>query len=147
MSTATGIVELSKPSLFLEKGSPERTATQTVLVHVLETALRLLHPIMPFITEEIWQTLPEGVRAEGRGTREEGRKGKAESIMIAAYPVADEKLINAEIERDMQLIMDLILAIRNIRGEMNVAPSMQIHAIVKVENREIGEHLEKRAGT
>ena len=66
--------------------------------------------------------------------------------MVAAYPVADEQLINAGIERDMQMVMDLILAIRNIRGEMNIAPSMQITAIVKVENRELGEHLEKSAG-
>ncbi len=131
-------LELSKPALSREKGSPERTATQTVLVHVLENALRLLHPIMPFITEEIWQTLPEAVRNE-KGS------GKGESIMIAAYPAADEKLIDAGIERDMQLVMDTILAIRNIRGEMNIAPSMQIRANVKVETGELGEHLEKSA--
>ncbi len=61
---------------------------------------------MPFITEEIWQTLPEKVRAQGPGAR-----GKGESIMVSTYPVADEKLINAEIEQDMQMVMDLILAI------------------------------------
>jgi len=132
-------LELSKPSLYLDTGSPERTATQTVLVHVLETALRLLHPIMPFITEEIWQTLPE----ERRSQKSEGRK---DSIMIAAYPVADEKLINAEIERDMQMVMDLIMAIRNIRGEMNIVPSLQISVIVKVKDQELGNHLEKSAG-
>jgi valyl-tRNA synthetase len=129
-------LELSKPALYEEKGSPARTETQTVLAHVLETVLRLLHPIMPFITEEIWQTLPEAVRSQESGVR-------SESIMIAAYPVADEKRINPEIEQDMQMVMDLILSVRNIRGEMNIAPSMQIAAIVKVENREIGEHLEK----
>jgi valyl-tRNA synthetase len=134
-------LELSKPALYLDKGSPSRTATQTMLARVLETALRLLHPIMPFITEEIWQTLPETVRDQGPGTM-----GKVASIMVAGYPVADERLINAEIERDMQLIMDLILAIRNIRGEMNIAPSMQIHAIVKVDNGELVGHLEKSAG-
>ncbi len=66
--------------------------------------------------------------------------------MVAEYPVADENLINAEIERDMQMVMDLILAIRNIRGEMNIAPSLQISVIVNVETRELGEHLEKSAG-
>ena len=55
-------------------------------------------------------------------------------------------MINPEIERDMQMVMDLILAIRNIRGEMNIAPSLQIKAIVKVEKRDMGEHLEKSAG-
>ncbi len=127
-------LELSKPALYEEKGSLARTATQTVLAHVLETALRLLHPIMPFITEEIWQTLPDKVRVKG------------ESIMIATYPVADENLINPGIEQDMQMVMDLIMAIRNIRGEMNIAPSMQIRVIVKVENKALGEHLEKSAG-
>jgi valyl-tRNA synthetase len=97
---------------------------------------------MPFITEEIWQSLPEGVTRDwlGKITR------RPESILVAAYPVADEKLINAEIERDMQMVMDLILAIRNIRGEMNIAPSMQINVIVRVESKELGEHLEKSSG-
>jgi valyl-tRNA synthetase len=127
-------LELSKPALYEEKGSASRKATQTVLAHVLETALRLLHPIMPFITEEIWQTLPEGVRSE------------AQSIMISKFPAVDEKRINAEIEQDMQMVMDTILAIRNIRGEMNIAPSAQINVIVKVETKELGAHLEKSAG-
>ncbi len=129
-------LELSKPSLSREQGSPERAAAQTVLAHVLETALRLLHPVMPFITEEIWQTLPEKTRVRGQGSAA-GR----ESIMVAPYPQTDERLINTGIERDMQLVMDAILAIRNIRGEMNIAPSMQIKAIMKAENEETGEHL------
>jgi valyl-tRNA synthetase len=139
-------LELSKPALYEEKGSAQRKATQTMLAHVLETALRLLHPLMPFITEEIWQTLPEAVRSAECGVRSEKRNSRCESIMIAAYPVADEKMINAGIEQDMQMVMDLIMAIRNIRGEMNIAPSMQISVIVKVENKELGEHLEKSAG-
>jgi valyl-tRNA synthetase len=132
-------VELSKPSLSQEKGSPSRRAAQTALVTTLETALRLLHPIMPFITEEIWQKLPGGVRSQKSGVR-------SESIMIAAFPAADEKLINAGAERDMQMVMDAISAIRNIRGEMNVAPSMQIAAVVKVESKELGDHLKKNEG-
>jgi valyl-tRNA synthetase len=131
-------LELSKPSLSQEKGSAERRATQTVLVHVLETALRLLHPLMPFITEEIWQLIPEGVKREASGER----KG---SIMVAAYPAADERMIDKGIEQDMQMVMDLILAIRNIRGEMNIAPSMYISAHIKVETEELGQHLEKSA--
>ena len=129
-------LELSKPALFEEPGSASRKAAQTVLVHALETALRLLHPIMPFITEEIWQSLPEGARG----------RGAAESIMIAPFPVADAVLSNAEIEQDMQMVMDLIIAIRNIRGEMNIAPSLQISVIVKVDSEKLGEHLEKNAG-
>jgi len=131
-------LELSKPALNQEKGSASRSAAQTVLAYVLETALRLLHPIMPFITEEIWQTLPEKVRAQKPGAR-----GTGESIMVSSYPIADERMINAEIEQDMQMVMDTILAIRNIRGEMNIAPSVQINAIVKVGTQQLGEHLEK----
>ena len=66
--------------------------------------------------------------------------------MMAPYPEVDEKKIDAGIEKDMQLVMDTILAIRNIRGEMNIAPSMQISANVKVETEELGEHLERNAG-
>jgi valyl-tRNA synthetase len=133
-------LELSKPALNQEKGSAERKATQTVLAHALETSLRLLHPFMPFITEEIWQLIPRTASVAGKKST-----GAAESIMMAAYPEADEQMINPGIERDMQMVMDLIMAIRNIRGEMNIAPSMQIRAIVKVETPEIGEHLEKTA--
>ncbi len=139
-------LELSKPALMGDAGAASRKASQTVLAHVLETALRLLHPIMPFITEEIWQTLPEAVRSVECGMRNKKPGDKCESIMISPYPIADEKLINAEIEQDMQMVMDLIMAIRNIRGEMNIAPSMQIRAIVKVEKKLLGEHLEKSAG-
>jgi valyl-tRNA synthetase len=132
-------LELSKPALYEDKGSASRQATLTVLAHVLETALRLLHPIMPFITEELWQALPETIRSQDR-------RNKAKSIMVSAYPIADERMIDAGIERDMQMVMDLILAIRNIRGEMNIAPSLQINVIVKVETTELGDHLEKSAG-
>jgi len=139
-------LELSKPALMGDLGAAQRRATQTVLAHVLETALRLLHPIMPFITEEIWQNLPEAVRVQGPGFGIQKGKSIVESIMVAPFPVADDALMNAGIEQDMQMVMDLILAIRNIRGEMNIAPSMQITVIVKVENKELGEHLEKSAG-
>ena len=135
-------LELSKPALNQDKDSPARRNTQTVLAHVLEATLRLLHPIMPFITEEIWQTLPEGVRNAESGIRNNKLGGACESIMVASYPAADEKLINPGIEQDMQMVMDLIMAIRNIRGEMNIAPAMSITAIVKTENNQFGEHLE-----
>ncbi|OGW27606.1 MAG: valine--tRNA ligase [Nitrospirae bacterium GWC2_57_13] len=163
-------LELSKPGLNQEKGSPARKAAQTALVTTLEATLRLLHPIMPFITEEIWQKLPKAVRSAECGARnspsppergcasngagrpsppggeEKGEGAACDSIMISAYPQADEKLLNAGAEQDMQMVMDAISAIRNIRGEMNIPPSSQISAIIKVEDRELGEHLEKNAG-
>jgi valyl-tRNA synthetase len=129
-------VEFSKPALNQKEDPALRRSTQTTLVRALETALRLLHPIMPFITEEIWQKLPEGVRGKAKGE-------KAESIMVAAFPTEEEKLINPEAEQDMQMVMDLILAVRNIRGVMNIPPSTQLTVIVKPENGETGSHLEK----
>jgi valyl-tRNA synthetase len=109
-------LELSKPALNEEKGSARRKAAQTALAHVLETALRLLHPVMPFITEEIWQTLPESVRSAECGLGSEKADSRCESIMVSAYPQAVEKQIDPGVERDMQAVMDLIMAIRNIRG-------------------------------
>jgi valyl-tRNA synthetase len=139
-------LELSKPALNGDAGPAARKAAQTVLVRVLETWLRLLHPFMPFITEEIWQSLPEDVRNAKSALGSRGRRQSAgESIMIAPYPIADERLIDRTTEHDLQLVMDVILAIRNIRGEMNIAPSLQIKVVVKAENGETAAHLEKSA--
>jgi valyl-tRNA synthetase len=123
-------VELSKSSLKDENPSIRR-ASQTVLVVTLETTLRLLHPIMPFITEEIWQKLPVST------------KGTASSIMVSRFPKADEKLINIESERYMQPSMDITLVIRNIRGEMNIPPSARPEAVIKPENEEARKILEE----
>ncbi|MDO4450168.1 MAG: valine--tRNA ligase [Moraxella sp.] len=102
-------VELTKPVLNDPNISDERKAqVRYVLLSVMEVALRLTHPIMPFITEEIWQTLTPMI---GRG---------GESIMLAQYPIADESRINEQAENDMNWLQGLIGAVRNIRGEMNL---------------------------
>lgn len=132
-------LELSKPALSLDKRTSARKACQTALAYTLETVLRLLHPIMPFITEEIWQRLPEAVRG-----REKMARGV--SIMISGFPTADDRLMNPEAERDMQTVMEVISAVRNIRGEMNIPPGLQIAAIVKSEDAELAAHLETNAG-
>ncbi len=89
---------------------------QAVLYTVLEQLLRLLHPLMPFITEEIWQALP--------GSR------PVASLMLADYPTGAELPVDAEGARRMELIMDVVKAIRNIRGEMDVPPGKQIAAVL-----------------
>ena len=81
----------------------------------LETTLRLLHPFMPFITEEIWQRLPH----------------EGDSIMIAAYPSATRRQIDAAAERDLAVVMGAVTAIRNIRGEMRVPPGVTLAATAK----------------
>jgi valyl-tRNA synthetase len=92
-----------------------------VLVHTLETSLRLLHPYMPFVTEELWQNLKVVLPAEWQ---------PAESIMIAPYPVADDKALDPEAERVMEAVIDIIHSIRNARAEHRVEATKWITACV-----------------
>jgi valyl-tRNA synthetase len=108
-------LEMAKISLYRASDPAERGRTQDTLVAVLETTLRLLHPFMPFITEEIWQRLP----AHG------------DSIMIAPYPKVARGQADAGAEREMALIMDTVTAIRNIRGEMRISPATTLGVTVR----------------
>jgi len=108
-------LEIAKLDLYRSDEPARRLATQHTLVTTLEATLRLLHPFMPFITEEIWQRLP--------------REG--DSIMIAPYPKPVRRRVDATAEREMGVVMGVVTAIRNIRGEMRVAPGMMLSAIVK----------------
>ncbi len=107
-------LEIAKVSLYQTADPVARLRTQHTLVTVLEATLRLLHPFMPFISEEVWQRLP-------------ARSG--ESIMTAPYPKAGRR--RAEVERDMTAVMDLVAAVRNIRGEMRIAPGVTLSTVVK----------------
>jgi valyl-tRNA synthetase len=108
-------LELTKPILNQESFTPEqKAATQYTLVYVLETILRLLHPMIPFITEEIWQDV-----APLLGNH-------AKSVMVAPYPVADHSIIDENAIADIVSLQHIILAIRNLRGEMQIAPGQQI---------------------
>ena len=102
-------VELTKPVLNDANVSEERKAeVRRVLLAVMEASLRLAHPIMPYLTEEIWQTLAPMLGIEGK------------TIMTAAYPVPAQEKINEQAEADMQWLQGLIGAVRNIRGEMGL---------------------------
>ena len=109
-------IEIAKPRLYNKEAAAERATAQHVLATVLVSAMKLLHPYMPFITEEIYQCLPH----------------EAESIMISKWPVADESLIDPEAERGMNAIMDSIKAIRNMRAEVNANPGKKIPAVLLV---------------
>jgi len=116
-------LELSKQDLY--NGTPERKLTaQFILWYTLEHLLRLLHPFMPFITEEIWQALPKGHR-EG-----------PETIMQAAYPAPCTTREFPVEASEMERIMAVISAIRNIRGEMEVPPSKEIAVILSCSSAE-----------
>jgi valyl-tRNA synthetase len=103
-------LELIKPQLYDKDDPATRTRCQSVLLKVQSAILRLLHPFVPFITEEIWQKLP----------------GEPGSVMVAPYPQPDPALADPEAEAEMNLVMATITAIRNIRGEMNVPPATQV---------------------
>ena len=119
-------IEIAKPRLYNKEAAAERATAQHVLATVLVSAMKLLHPYMPFITEEIYQCLPH----------------EAESIMISKWPVADESLVDPEAERGMNAIMDSIKAIRNMRAEVNANPGKKIPAIMLVSDdlREVVAH-------
>ena len=104
-------IEMAKPALRLE-GAAKRT-TQTVLVTVLRQTMALLHPYMPFITEEIWQALPH----------------RGQTLMLTPWPTVDERLLDEQAEAEMGLIMNLTRAIRNIRAEVGVEPGRKVEAI------------------
>jgi valyl-tRNA synthetase len=108
-------LEIAKTDLYRADDPARRLATQHALVTTLEATLRLLHPFMPFITEEIWQRLPH----------------EGESIMIAPYPKVVRRQVDAEAEREMAVVMGVVATIRNIRGEMRVAPGVTLAATVK----------------
>ncbi|MFL0804521.1 MAG: valine--tRNA ligase [Agarilytica sp.] len=116
-------LELTKPVLWDEDAAPEvKKGTRRTLIRVLETTLRLAHPMMPFITEEIWQ------RIKGLA----GTKG--DTIMQAAYPIADESLIDQSAVNDIEWVKGVIEGVRTIRGEMNIAPSKKLPVYIKNGN-------------
>ena len=107
-------IELTKARLYDKEAERPRRTAQYVLAYVLEHTLRLLHPFMPFITEEIWQHIPH----EGR------------SIMLAAWPQGEEHFYDEESSRAMTTIMETIKSVRNMRAEVNAAPGRQSEVIL-----------------
>jgi valyl-tRNA synthetase len=98
----------------------KRRSAQHTLFTVMKASLKLLHPFMPFVTEEIWQTMVDD------GT----------SIMVSEFPTPDDTCQDTVAEKKMGIIMDSITSIRNIRGEMNIAPSKKLRVIVSAPDEE-----------
>jgi valyl-tRNA synthetase len=113
-------LELSKPVLWDDNSSEEaKRGTLGTLVRVLEATLRLAHPIMPFITESIWQQVKELA----------GKNG--DTIMLAAYPEPQDALVDAEAEADIAWLQNVITAVRNVRAEKNIPPSKELELLFK----------------
>lgn len=112
-------LELTKPILNSDNSSDaQKRAARHTLVTVLEALLRITHPIMPFITEEIWQAVAPLAGVNG------------DTIMLQPYPVADNKLQDSDAEAEMHWVMDFVLGIRRIKGEMNIAPGKPIPVLL-----------------
>ena len=112
-------IELAK--IRLQQGGDAAAQAKDVLIYVLSETLKLLHPFMPFITEEIWQTLPH----------------TGDTIMLSPWPVYHETLCFDEDEKHMDIIMEAIRAIRNRRAEMNVPPSRKAHVYIATEYKDV----------
>jgi valyl-tRNA synthetase len=118
-------LELIKPALSQQGNSGAKYATQRTMLEVLTASLQLLHPIMPFITEEIWHKLP-------------GTQG---SIMVSSYPQWNPKHSDEDAEGKMALIIDVVNSIRNVRWEMNVPPAQMVEVILSSKNARSREVL------
>ncbi|MBI4758766.1 MAG: valine--tRNA ligase [Chloroflexi bacterium] len=129
-------IEASKIRLYGH--DPEaRAATMSILLYVLERTLRLLHPFMPFVTEEIWQHLLFSKGAAmvlpnppGKPALFTGKEEERGSIMVAPYPQAEGRYYNDAAEREMGLVLEIVRAIRNARAEFEVEPNRRIAALI-----------------
>jgi valyl-tRNA synthetase len=128
-------IELVKDEITSETINTKRDAARTRILTVLEQALRLLHPFMPFLTEELWHKLPE-VSAELHNA---AYKNAAPTIMLADFPRGDAAMIDEQAESEMQAVIDLISKVRNIRAEMNIKPGdkLAIHVAAKADSQTV----------
>jgi valyl-tRNA synthetase len=125
-------IELIKPRLNVEEGENLEAAKAacTNLVSLFEASLRMLHPVMPFITEEIWHAIYDG-------------KPPLKSIALARYPASDEKQIDLGAETEMAILQDLIVSVRNLRAELKVEPKVKVPVEVFASEPEMRAMLEK----
>ncbi|AMV62435.1 Valyl-tRNA synthetase [Pediococcus damnosus] len=113
-------IEMSK-EILTGDNEEAKANTRNILAYVLDQTLRLLHPIMPFVTEELWQAMPH----------------KGNSIVTAAYPTVHDEMANPQAEADMGHLIDLIKAVRNIRADANAPMSSSVDLLVKTDNENL----------
>ena len=120
-------LELIKPTLYGKGDSVKRRAAQNTLLTVMTSSLKLLHPFMPFVTEEIWQAMV----------------GDGSSIMVSEFPRPDDAHQDFVAEREMGIIMDAITSVRNIRGEMHIAPSKKLQVIISAPDAKESDTIDR----
>ena len=129
-------LELIKPALYSKDNPGARLAAQETMITVLRSSLELMHPFMPFVTEEIWQKISKS----------------GPSIMVAPFPVVEERFRDDAAESDMGLLMEIIGTIRNIKGEKGISPSKKLKAMVMTEEKNlraalaVGDALHRQPG-
>lgn len=121
-------IEMAKLPLYGENEAAKKT-TRSILAYVLDNTMRLLHPFMPFITEEIWQNLPH----------------EGESITVAKWPEVNPEFTDQKAAGEMKLLVEMIRSVRNIRAEVNTPLSKKIKMIVKAKDESILETLQKNS--
>lgn len=124
-------LELSKPTLYSKEDSATKLGTRIMLTTVLEILLRLIHPLMPFISEEIWQRLAKILQIEGA------------SIMLQSYPRCNPAAVDPESEADIEWLKSIVVAVRNIRGEMNIAPNKESTLLLSKGTAKDQERIQK----
>ena len=125
-------LELTKPILNSDDATQaQKLGTQQTLARILESVLRLAHPFLPFLTEELWQKVPSTVRLSG------------DTIMLQPFPVADEKLISDAASKDVDWLKTVVTGVRNIRGEMDISPARQVPILFSNGSTEDQERLDK----
>ncbi|MBD3107818.1 valine--tRNA ligase [Bacillus sp. AGMB 02131] len=122
-------IEMAKLPLYGEDEEAKKT-TRSILAYVLDNTMRLLHPFMPFITEEIWQNLPH----------------QGESITVAAWPTVKAELSDEQAAEDMKLLVEIIRSVRNIRAEVNTPLSKKINLILKAKDEKVAAALTENKG-
>lgn len=125
-------IELSKPVLYSDNYSEaQKTAARHTLVHVLETILRLLHPIMPYITEELWQRVAPIAQVN------------EDTIMLCAYPKSDASLINETVVTDLEWVKQFIMGVRQTRSEMDIKPGKPLPVLCQNGSESDQKRLEQ----
>lgn len=122
-------IEMAKLPLYGEDEAAKKT-TRSILAHVLDQTMRLLHPFMPFITEEIWQNLPH----------------QGESITTAKWPEVNPAFSDDQAAQEMKLLMEMIRSVRNIRAEVNTPMSKKIKMLVKAKDEKVLKAIENNRG-
>lgn len=125
-------LELTKPILNSDDATQaQKLGTQQTLARILESVLRLAHPFLPFLTEELWQKVPSTIRLTGN------------TIMLQPFPVADEKLISDAATKDVEWLKTVVTGVRNIRGEMDISPARLVPILLSNGSTEDKERLDK----